>query len=543
MSTARVAPAAPRLWVHLIGPMQAVDGQGNSVLPRSRKARAVLAILALASPRPVSRARVTGLLWSQREREQGRGSLRQCVHEIQGLLQPLGTGLLEADREQLRLVEDAFWLDIRDARTRSPGTPVEDLVGLDPAFDAWIREEWLPQPPQALLHRGSRLARLGVRHLRAVGGSTADLLADGLGEDIAAALSRFRWLPVIAPEALDHRTNEADVEYLMDGTVRALGDRIRVALRVQDMRSTGEVVWARNFDGTTEDLMTFHDEVVAQAAAQVDAEMLLQEGTRATEKVSAGDTTASVLTLAAVPGIFRLDREPFVRAGEMLEAALAAAPDSAMAHAWFAHWHVMALGQGWATDPKAAINRAGELSRRALLLDPSDARALTIAGHVRGFLDKEADQALVLHERALALNPSLSWAWMMSGLASSYEGNHLDAIRRIGTARRLSPFDPQAFFFDMSLMMPYLMLGDYERAAELGRLTAQIKPSFSSSWKGLLAALGHLGRTGEAANALGRLQALEPGFTVRAAMERSPLRRPEDRTIYATGLRLGGLEE
>ena len=140
MSLARPAEAAPRLWIHLIGPMQAMDGTGRSLLPRSRKARAVLAILALAAPRPVSRVRITALLWSQREREQARGSLRQCVHEIQGLFQALGPGVIEADREQLRLVEDSFWLDVRDAGSEASGVLLEDLIGLDPAFDDWIRE-------------------------------------------------------------------------------------------------------------------------------------------------------------------------------------------------------------------------------------------------------------------------------------------------------------------------------------------------------------------------------------------------------------------
>ena len=176
-------------------------------------------------------------------------------------------------------------------------------------------------------------------------------------------------------------------------------------------------------------------------------------------------------------------------------------------------------------------------------MDPWDARALTIAGHVRGFLAKQTEEALTLHDRALALNPALAWAWMMSGLAHCYLGHHQEAIGRIETARRLSPFDPHAFFFDVSLMLPHLMLGNYERATELGRLSVQLKPSFSSSWKFLLVGLGYLRRVSEAHEACARLQAIEPGFSVTEAVRRSPLRRPEDLNRYAEGLRLGGLQE
>jgi DNA-binding SARP family transcriptional activator len=103
-----VAPAVsagPLLRLSLFGQMRAVEASGRSVLPRSRKTRAVLAILALASPRPVLRSRLTGLLWSQRAKEQARGSLRQSVHELQRALGQ-GTGnLLHADRNYLILFE------------------------------------------------------------------------------------------------------------------------------------------------------------------------------------------------------------------------------------------------------------------------------------------------------------------------------------------------------------------------------------------------------------------------------------------------------
>ena len=131
--------------------MRAVGASGRSVLPRSRKTRAVLAILALASPKPVLRSKLTGLLWSQRAKEQARGSLRQSVHELQRALgQGTGTfAFLHADRNYLILLENRLWVDVRVTAGATAADPqglevfrptlLEDLEGLDPAFDSLAR--------------------------------------------------------------------------------------------------------------------------------------------------------------------------------------------------------------------------------------------------------------------------------------------------------------------------------------------------------------------------------------------------------------------
>ncbi len=542
MSMALNQHVAPRLWVHVIGPMQATDAAGRSVLPRTRKARAMLAVLALAAPKPVSRTRIAGLLWSRRDREQARGSLRQCLHELQGLLHPLGPGLIEADREQVRLGEHALWLDI-NAAERPAGGLLEDLVGLDPAFDAWIEVEQARLLSPALPAPTAAGVRLGVQQLRILGAGGRTPVIEGLSDEIIAALSRFRWIACLVSSAPDEDAAEVGLDYLLSGTARLAGEQIRIGLRLQDMRAGGEVVWARSFDvAEADDALETQDAIAAQTAAQIEPELLLREGGRAGARLGALPA-AYDLTMSAIPGILRLEREGFERSGRMLKEAVSLEPQSEVAHVWCAYWHLLAVGQGWIAEPEAAMARAGELAERAVALDPSDALALTIAGHVRGFLNKQIEEAMVLHERAIALNPALPLAWVMSGLAQNYRGEHRDAIRRMERARLLSPFDPHAFLFNAGLMGPHIMLGEYEQAATLGRLTAQLNPSFSSSWKALLVALAHLDRAEEVAAVRARLLALEPGFSVRAGVERSPFRRSEDLARWAEGLRLGGLPE
>jgi tetratricopeptide (TPR) repeat protein len=210
---------------------------------------------------------------------------------------------------------------------------------------------------------------------------------------------------------------------------------------------------------------------------------------------------------------------------------------------WCVYWHLLLVGQAWARDPVEAMMHASELAERAVTLDPSDARTLTLVGHLRGFLHRRAEEACALHERAISLNPNLSLAWCLSGLANCYLGRHATAIEQIERARHLSPYDPHAFFFDMALLMPHLLQGHFEEALALGRRSIELNPGFTSTYKGYLATLGHLGRDQEAARVLARLLMLEPRFCVRSALERSPIKQQADLDFYAEGLRRGGLPE
>jgi DNA-binding SARP family transcriptional activator/TolB-like protein len=623
--------------------MEASDAQGRSVLPRGRKTRALLAILALAAPDPVPRSRLTALLWSLREREQGRASLRQSVHELQEALAGIGGEMLVAEREHLSLRIEGLAVDTRSA---PPARLLEDLAGIDPGFDRYLAAErqsltraavaeaetrleshptpagnlaaaaavlaidplheraWRammrahadagspsdavaaynrcaaalqdhagvppaaetqallaairrgPLPPTVPRQRGQG-ARLGVMPFRAAGDSADAGLSLGLAEEITAALSRFRWLFLIASPSLATLSDSGDaakwrrldLDFLLDGTIQRAGARVRITQRLLDMRAganasaddgTGEVVWAGRFERDATDLFAMQDEIAAETVARIDPALLLREGMRAGQSLPS-NATAYDLMLRAIPAIYRLEEQSFRAAGEALAQAVALDPHFAAAQAWWACWHIFLVGQGWTTEREAAMRRAGELAERAVMLDPACARALTIAGHVQAFLHGHVDEALALHERALALNPNLPLAWVFSGLAESYAGNHAECIRRIGQAQKLSPFDPHGFFFDGCLMIPHLLLGDYETAVEIGRRAIALNPYLSSTYKAHLSALGHLGRTAEAAVALARLQELDPGFTLSEAARRTTLRRAEDNALYLEGLRLGGL--
>jgi tetratricopeptide (TPR) repeat protein len=308
------------------------------------------------------------------------------------------------------------------------------------------------------------------------------------------------------------------------------------------MRGAAGISWGRRFDGCLPDLPDLQDRIASETAAQVAPELLVWEGLEAKSRPRV-DPTSYDMMLRAIPAVYRVDEAAFREAGHLLQRSLDLDPSSAACHSWLAHWHLFLLGQGWAADPESAKHRAEELAKRAVELDPEDARGFTVAGHVRAFLNKDAEGALRLHERAIALNPNMALAWCYSGLAHTYLGEHKEAIRRIRHAKRLSPHDPHGFFFDTSLAFPMLLAGHYEASAQMSRRARDSNPGLSSTHKLLLAALGHMRPNGECAAVRRDLLALEPNFSIRDAAQRSPLTRQEDLACYLYGLRRAGIPE
>jgi TolB-like protein len=284
---------------------------------------------------------------------------------------------------------------------------------------------------------------------RTLDASSDDSLSLGLAEEITTALSRFRSIFLIASPSLaalaaeppsgSERWRRLDLDFLLDGTVQRGRGVVRVIVRLLDLRAGGLVVWSRRFDRDAVDILTLQDEIAGEIVAQMDPELLLHEGRRAAT-CPPHDVTAYNLMLRAIPALYRLEEASFRSAGEALANAVALDSNYAAAHAWFAYWHVFLVGQGWAADPAAAMALAGTVAERAIALDPSDARALAITGHVRAFLNHRVDEAIGLHDQALSLNPNLPLAWVLSGLAHAYSGNHDVSITH-GACRHSTPMD------------------------------------------------------------------------------------------------------
>ncbi|WP_146101514.1 BTAD domain-containing putative transcriptional regulator [Rhodopila globiformis] len=678
----RPPPAADQVIVRLrlIGQMEAWTVRSESVLPAGRKTRALLAMIALANPRPVLRGRLAEQLWSRRPEEQARASLRQEVHRLLDALAPAGSDVVVVTRDQISLRPGAVWIDVEEVIRASADQPaslalldgdlLEDLDGIDPNFDAWLNTEreslrdrargiaesmlkaelepeaaiaaaqrllaidrahegaWRalmrahaargerglavqaydrcravladlmdaapsvetqhllnairgpshtrlparppqpaedpePPPPEAIPSppptRGPERSgtrggvHIGVMPFRLAGVADEDAhLASGLADEITLALARFRWLFIVSSNSLGRFAaeqrdeaairRELGLDFLLDGTVQRFGGTIRANLRLLDLRAGNQIVWAQRFDRPADDLLSLQDEIAAEVVAQIDPEILLIEAKRSTNR-SHVDATAYDLMLRAIPLMNRMERDAFLRAGQLLEDAITLEPDYAAAYAWYAYWHIFLVGQDWAADAPAVMRAAGELAERAIVLDPHDARGLSISGHVRAFLHRRLDEAKALHERALALNPNLAMTWALSAVTYAYAGDPEEAEQRAKRYKKLSPMDPHAFFFDAFFVLVHLMKRDYQAAVDTGRSVSQLNPSFSASYKPYLAALGHLHRDQEAETIRNRLLAIEPDFTIERFLDVTPMEREADRLHYAEGLRLAGIRE
>jgi TolB-like protein len=606
-----VAPPA-RLRLRLVGAMDATAGDGLSVLPRTRKSRALLAILAVLAPEKVARVTIANLLWSRRGREQARGSLRQALLDLHGALLSGGIDWLQATREHLALPAELLDTDLPAVGDPASTRLLEDLRGLDPAFDLWIADRiaalsgrlpvMLALPPGAFPPRaaagaqgraeghaeghaeacaaasaaaipsaiaagiawaedglalglraglgatGTGRPRLGVMALRSADSEGVSWLGRGMAGEITSALSRFGWmvLPSIldlsaAPGLRREDARTLGIDFLLDGTLQVAGPRLRLHLGLHDVRN-GELAWAHSFDRPACDLLDVQGEIAAETVGRLDAALLLREGRRLGRRDPAG-LTPDECVLAALPAICSLEPSAFAASGAWLRAAVRRAPDHAAAHAWLGLWQSLRLGQGWADNVADAAAEAIRLCGRAIMLDPADARVLTIAGHVRAAVERRPEEGIALHQRALALNGKLGWAWMFAGLAHAYAGRHAEAIGMMAEAKRLSPSDPYGLLFDTALALPHLLSGDHARAIALGRQALALNPALSATGLALLAALGHAGSAKEQASARRALLEVDPAITVSGAMRRLPLQAPADRSHFAGGLRRAGLAD
>ena len=394
-------------------------------------------------------------------------------------------------------------------------------------------------------------AKLGVLPFALVGTDETEAhLALGLAEEITSGLARFRWLFLVSSSSIAQFVSETrddaamrrtlGLDYVLDGSVQRVGQRLRITVRLVDLQDGSQIVWARRFDRQVDDLLTLQDEVAAEVVAQIDPEILLIESRRAAHRPPQ-HATAYDLMLRAIPGMSRLERAGFMQAGDLLRQAIELEPEYAAAHARYAFWLHYLVRNGWADDAEASENEASFHAERAITLDPQDARGFTIAGHVRAYMHKRLREAAALHDRALALNPNLGMAWALSAFTHIGLGDWTEAETRLNRYKQLSPMDPGAAQYDLGFCIIALMRRDYEGAVVVGRNVTELNPGFAASYKPYLSALGHLGQIQEASVVQRRLMAIEPDFTVARFVQTSVFEREEDSEHFAGGLRAAGV--
>lgn len=377
-----------------------------------------------------------------------------------------------------------------------------------------------------------------------------DYLADGVVEDIIAALSRHRWLFVVARNSsftykgriLDIKQvgRELGVRYVLEGSWRKANDRVRMTGQLIDA-TTGEHHWAGRAEGVLGDIFELQDQITESVIGAVAPELERAEIERARHKPT-GSLDAYDYYLRGLAELHGASRETSERALAFFHRAIEADPEFASAYAMAAWCHSWRKGNGWMTDDGEAAE-AVRLARRAVELDKGDAVALTRAGHVLGYLAGDIHAGIGLIDKALVLNPNLAAARYLGGYLRLWQGDTAAAIAHLGRAMRLSPLDPELYRMQAGMAVAHLFEGQFDAASVWAEAARRDFPGFLLAVAVLAASHALAGRTLEARRAMAQVRELDPGLHLSAVAAWLPIRRPEHLSVLLEGLEQAGLPQ
>jgi adenylate cyclase len=368
-----------------------------------------------------------------------------------------------------------------------------------------------------------------------------EYFADGMVEEIITALSRIRWLFVIARnssftykgQAIDVKEvgRELGVRYVLEGSVRKAGGRVRITAQLIDALS-GAHLWADRFEGSQEDVFELQDQVAIGVAGVIEPALRAAEVERARQRPTI-DVNAYDLYLRAAGLHSSLAKDGIIKALSLYEQAITIDRHYGPALAGAAVCHLRLLADGWTAERETSRRKAIENAREALYAAESDPGVVSLAAFVLAQLGEDIDAMIALVDRALVLNPSSARAWFHSGAMRLWAGQLDSAVEHMETVLRLSPRE--------SINRPLLYIGmahffrrRFQEAASKFLLDIQDRPYRPRPYQYLAACYAHMGRLDEAREVIVRLRTITP----LVVPDELPLRNPEHREILLSGLRL-----
>jgi adenylate cyclase len=372
-----------------------------------------------------------------------------------------------------------------------------------------------------------------------------EYFVDGMVEEIITALSRIRWLFVIARnssftykgQAVDVKQvgRELGVRYVLEGSVRKAGNRVRITAQLIDAL-TGTHLWADRFDGSLEDVFELQEKVASSVAGIIEPALQAAETARSAARPT-NDLTAYDLYLRAYAMVWSSARQ-IPEALRLTEQAIARDPRYGPALAWAAVCCHRLLLEGRSEDPEADRVKGTDFARRALEVAGDDPGILANASLALASFGEDIGAMTALVDRALSLNPSFARGWHISGLLRLFAGQPDIAIEHVETSLRLSP--RVRVGTQLGLMGgAHFLARRFNEAVPKLLLGIQEDPSHPQPYRILAACYAHMGRLDDAREIVERLRAITP-IVVPTTF---PLRDPEHRELLLSGLRLAAGEE
>jgi TolB-like protein len=378
-----------------------------------------------------------------------------------------------------------------------------------------------------------------------------EYFADGITEDITTALSQFRWLFVIARnssfvfkgKSVDAKqiARALGVRYLLEGSVRKAGNRLRITGQLIDA-SSGAHLWADRFDGAVDDVFDLQDKVTASVVGAIGPKLEQAEISRAKRKPTE-NLDAYDYYLRGMASLHQGSKESTDEALRLFSRAIELDSDFASAFGVAAFCYDLRKWNSWMVDPKKETAEAERLARRAIALGKDDAVALCTGGFALVHVARDLDYGSACIDRALLANPNLASAWYFGGWASACLGEPEAGIEKLKRAMRLNPLDLFPFSIELALSWAHFMAGHYEEAVTLGRRAIRQQPNFQPGLRVFAVACVKAGKLEEGRAAIARMLELNPAFRVSNIKDVMTLLRPEDLAAYEDALRVAGLPD
>lgn len=378
-----------------------------------------------------------------------------------------------------------------------------------------------------------------------------DYFSDGITDDIITGLSRSPWLFVIARnssfvyrgKSMDVRSiaRELGVRYILEGSVRNSGQRIRVTAQLIDGVS-GSHVWAEKYDGQLEDVFDLQDEITRNVVASAQTEIHLSGGAvHMTDRKERPNMQVWELVARAWSALYGLNRESLLEAERFALQAIDMAPASCEAHLLYAGARLHLVWMGFAENAEDMLESGYEAAKRAVELDERNEYAHWICS--LALLNKrDFEGALYEVNRSIELNPNCSLAHGTRGTVLCYSGHPEESIRSNEIAIRSNPKDVSLFFRFTGIAIAHLVSQRFEEASEWAAKAVQMKPGWDFGHIVLISSLFHLGKRDEALEASGRFLQTFPNATI-SSVERLPFKDDGDREMLRQGLRGAGIPE
>jgi adenylate cyclase len=462
---------------------------------------------------------------------------------LQSIAKPGGVCISGATYDQVRKVLPITFADLGVQHVKNIQEPIRAYQAVNDTRETSPLANTESPPP---LPEKPSIAVLPFQNMS--GDPEQEYFADGMVEEIITALSRFKWLFVIARnssftfkgKAVDIKEvgRRLGVRYVLEGSVRKASGKVRITGQLIDAM-TGAHIWADRLERDLTDVFALQDEVTVAVVSAIEPKLLQTEIELATRR-RPENLTAYDFYLRALPQFYLTTREGLVEAIRLAHRALELDPRFAAVAAMAGVCHALNVIRGYAVDPQFERKEAVRLARLALSVDDGDPEILARASFILAYLVSDCDSAMEMADRAVALNPNSFPAWNLRGHVYTDAGRQEEALRSFERAMRISPVDPRQHTVLLGMGLAFIELRRFDEAIVAEKKALRQNPSNPVAHGCLAAAIAHLGRDAEAREAAARVLEFDPTFTITGWIARTG---KSNAKLLIEGLRKAGLPE